>query len=166
MRSARVSVLVAAAAAAIILFSAHTRAAVADKNAAATDIERGRYMVLTGHCNNCHTAGYAGKQGDVPEKEWLLGNPVGFRLAPGTTYASNLRLTVQKFTEEQWVQYAKASKPRPPMPWWSLHATSDQDLSAMYRYIKSLGAAGKDMPDFVPADKEPARPYEVRQIVR
>ncbi len=26
-------------------------------------IERGRYMVLTGHCNNCHTAGYAPKEG-------------------------------------------------------------------------------------------------------
>lgn len=55
--------------------------------AGANDIERGRYMVLTGHCNNCHTVGYSGKQGNLPEKEWLLGNPVGYRLPTGTSYA-------------------------------------------------------------------------------
>src|ERR1700704_3322615 len=83
-------------------------------------VERGRYMVLTGHCNNCHTAGYAQKEGNVPETEWLLGSgPQGWRGPWGTTYASNLRLTVPMMTEEQWVTYIKAFKPRPPMPWWS-----------------------------------------------
>jgi cytochrome c1 len=163
MRKLGTLVIVAAAIAPSTMLLGENAAAA---QTAAAAIERGRYMVLTGHCNNCHTPEYASRQGNVPEQEWLLGNPIGFRMGPGTTYASNLRLTVQKFTEEQWVQYAKSAKPRPPMPWWSLHATSNQDLSAMYRYIKSLGGAGKEMPDFVPADKEPARPYEVRQIVR
>jgi mono/diheme cytochrome c family protein len=163
MRKLAASIVLAAAIAPSTILPAQNAASA---QSAAADIERGRYMVLTGHCNNCHTPEYASRQGNVPEQEWLLGNPIGFRIGPGTSYASNLRLTIQKFTEEQWVQYAKSSKPRPPMPWWSLHATTDQDLSAMYRYIKSLGAAGKEMPDFVPADKEPPRPYEVRQIVR
>lgn len=136
------------------------------KMASSKDLERGRYMVLTGHCNNCHTAGYGGKQGDVPEKEWLLGNPVGFRLSAGTTYASNLRLTVQNFTELQWVKYAKALKTRPGMPWWSLNATTEQDLRAMYKYIKNLGPAGEAAKPFVPPDKEPGRPYELRQLVQ
>lgn len=135
-------------------------------SAGASDIERGRYMVLTGHCNNCHTAGYSGKQGNMPEKEWLLGNPIGYRLPMGTSYASNLRLTVQPFTEEQWVQYAKTSKPRPPMPWWSLHDTTGQDLRAMYKFIKHLGPAGQPSPSFVPPDKEPEPPYEIRRMVR
>ena len=134
--------------------------------ASANDIERGRYMVLTGHCNNCHTTGYSGKQGNMPEKEWLLGNPVGYRLPTGTSYASNLRLTVQPFTEEQWVQYAKTSRPFPPMPWWSLHDTTEQDLRAMYRFIKHLGPAGQPTPLFVPPDKEPEPPYEIRRTVR
>jgi mono/diheme cytochrome c family protein len=134
--------------------------------AGANDIERGRYMVVTGHCNNCHTAGYSGKQGNVPESEWLLGNPVGYRLPPGTTYATNLRLTVQPFTEDQWVQYAKTAKPRPPMPWWSLHDTTDPDLRAMYKYIKHLGPAGQPAPPFVPPNKEPPPPYETRHVVR
>jgi cytochrome c2 len=148
-------------AAALVLASAG--AAAADS---ADDIARGRYMVLTGHCNNCHTAGYTGRQGSVPENEWLLGNPVGFRSELGTAYASNLRLTVRSFTEAQWVAYAKAAKPRPPMPWWSVHETSESDLRAMYSFIVSLGAAGQPVPAFVPADQEPAPPYEVRRLVR
>ena len=138
----------------------------AASGASGEDIARGRYMVLTGHCNNCHTAAYAPKQGNVAENEWLLGNPVGFRSDIGTVYASNLRLTVRNFSEADWVAYAKAAKPRPPMPWWSVHETSEADLAAMYRYIVSLGAAGQPAPAFVPADKEPAGPYEVRRVVR
>ena len=132
---------------------------------ASADIARGRYMVLTGHCNNCHTAGYTGKQGNLPEKEWLLGNPVGYRSESGTTYGSNLRLTVQDFAEDAWVRYAQSTKPRGPMPWWSLHETSEPDLRAMYRYIRHLGPAGKPAPPFVPADKDPPPPYETRTRV-
>jgi mono/diheme cytochrome c family protein len=132
----------------------------------ASEIDRGRYMVLTGHCNNCHTAGYPSKQGNVPEKEWLLGNPVGFRTPAGTTYASNLRLLVQDFTEDQWIQYVKTTKPRPPMPWWNLYDTTEQDLRAMYKYIKHLGPAGQPAPQFVPPDQEPAPPYELRRLVQ
>ena len=130
------------------------------------EIEYGRYMIVLGHCNNCHTAEYTRRHGNVPENEWLLGNPVGLRTDAGTTYASNLRLTVQNFTEDQWVAYAKAAKTRPPMPWWSMHATKEQDLRATYRYIRHLGPAGKPAPAFVPPEQEPPKPYERRQIVR
>jgi mono/diheme cytochrome c family protein len=154
-------------AAALVLASAGGAAQAGSSPAtSADDLARGRYMVLTGHCNNCHTAGYTGKQGDVPEQEWLLGNPVGFRSDLGTAYASNLRLTVRSFTQEQWVTYAKGAKPRPPMPWWSVHETSESDLRAMYKFIISLGAAGQTVPAFVPADREPLPPYEVRRLVR
>jgi len=128
-------------------------------------IERGRYMVLTGHCNNCHTAGYAPKEGNVPEKEWLLGSgPLGWRGPWGTTYASNLRLTAPAMTEEQWVQYVKTSKPRPPMPWWSMKETTEQDLRAMYQYIKSLGPAGQHAQPYLPPDKEPKQPYNLAPL--
>ena len=133
----------------------------------AQTLERGKYMVQTGHCNNCHTSGYTGKQGNVPEKDRLLGStPLGYRGPWGTTYASNLRLTVAQFTQDQWIKYAKAVTPRPPMPWWSLRDTTDADLGAMYLYIKHLGAAGEPAPDFVPPDKEPKPPYEARQLVK
>ena len=139
----------------------------ADAESGAQALERGRYMVLTGHCNNCHTAGYTKREGNVPEKEWLLGSgPLGYRGPWGTTYSSNLRLTVQNFTEDEWVRYAKALKSRPPMPWWSLQDTTEQDLRAMYRFIKHLGPAGQPAKPYVPADQEPERPYELRQLVQ
>jgi mono/diheme cytochrome c family protein len=137
------------------------------KAVSAQTLARGKYMVQTGHCNNCHTSGYTSKQGNVPEKDWLLGSaPLGYRGPGGTTYASNLRLTVPKFTQEQWVKYAKAVTPRPPMPWWALRDTTDADLGAMYQYIKHLGPAGEPAPDFVAPDKEPKPPYEARQLVK
>ena len=115
-------------AAALMLWIAPAVADTAD-----AEIRRGLYMTVSGHCNNCHTTGYAAKQGNMPEKEWLLGNPVGYRTDGGTTYASNLRLTVQNFTETDWVKYAKNARMLPPMPWWTLHDTSEEDLRAMYK---------------------------------
>ncbi len=126
----------------------------------APQIERGRYMVLTGHCNNCHTAGYAPKEGNVPEKDWLLGSgTLGWRGPWGTTYASNLRLTVPAMTEDAWVAYIKTFRPRPPMPWWSMKETTEQDLRAMYQYIRSLGPGGQNAQPYLPPDKEPRQPY-------
>ena len=142
------------------------KSAGAAKPANAKQIERGRYMVQTGHCNNCHTAGYTRKEGQVPEAEWLLGNPVGYRGPWGTTYATNLRLSVPNIPEGDWIKYAKAMKPRPPMPWWALRDTTDADLRAMYQYIRHLGPAGAVAKSFVPPDKEPAPPYESRQVVQ
>jgi cytochrome c2 len=141
-------------------------AAAAPSMAAEADVNRGRYMVLVGHCNNCHTAGYPAKQGNVPEAEWLLGSPIGIRMQTGTSYASNLRLTVQNFSEDAWVKYVKTAKWRPPMPWWSMRDTSEDDLRALYRYIRHMGPAGKMMPAFVPPEKNPEPPCELRQIVK
>lgn len=135
-------------------------------SASEAEIRQGRYMVLTGHCNNCHTIGFVAKQSNVPEKEWLLGNPVGFRTPAGTSYASNLRLTVQNFTEDEWAQYNKTARMQPPHPFWSIQPLSAQDLRAMHKYLKHLGPAGEMMPPFVPAGIEPVPPYEIRQIVR
>ena len=135
-------------------------ACAADKAASAKQIERGRYMIVTGHCNNCHTAGYAAKQGKVPEKEWLLGSgPLGYRGPWGTTYASNLRLTLKNMSEDQWVNYAKVFRARGPMPFWSVNETSDPDLRAMYQFIRQLGPVGEPAQAFVPPDKAPKPPY-------
>ena len=130
------------------------------QGAGSGQLERGRYMVLTGHCNNCHTAGYAPREGAVPEKDWLLGSgPLGWRGPWGTTYASNLRLTVPAMTEDAWVAYIKTFRPRPPMPWWSMKETTEPDLRAMYQYIKSLGPAGQHAQAYLPPEREPTQPY-------
>ena len=59
-----------------------------------TDVERGRYLAIIGGCNDCHTDGYLQTEGDVPEEQWLLGSPLGWRGPWGTTFPPNLRLAV------------------------------------------------------------------------
>jgi len=138
-------------------------AAPAEKEAKAPSaqmIERGRYMIVTGHCNNCHTAGYAAKEGNVPEKAWLLGSgPLGFRGPWGTTYATNLRLFLKDMSESQWVKYAKTFRARGPMPYWSVNETSEADLRAMYHYIRQLGPVGEPAQAYLTPDREPKPPF-------
>lgn len=122
-------------------------------------IERGRYLLVVGNCNDCHTDGFAPSNGKVPEKNWLLGSPLGLRGPWGTTYATNLRLSLSKMTEDQWVKYAKALKTRPPMPWFNLNQWSDRDLRAFYRYVRQLGAPGKPAPVGLPPEQTPKPPY-------
>ena len=124
-------------------------------------LERGKYMVVTGHCNNCHTEGYAAKSGEVPEAKWLLGNSVGWRGKAGTVYAPNLRVYVQSMPVEAWLVAARNSRPRAPMPWWSFRETSDEDLVAMYTYIASLKPLGLPAPSFLPPDQAPTPPYNL-----
>lgn len=110
----------------------------------AKQLERGRYLLTVGSSNDCHTAGFAPSDGKVPEKDWLLGDPnVGFRGPWGTTYATNLRLSLSKMSEAQWIRYAKNLKVRPPMPWFNLNQWTEADLRAFYQYVRSLGPAGK-----------------------
>ena len=40
----------------------------------------------------------------------------------GTTYPTNLRLSMGKMTEDQWVKYGKNLMMRPPMPWFNIRA--------------------------------------------
>lgn len=127
--------------------------------AAKTPIEAGRYLVIIGQCNDCHTEGYLQTRGKTPEAEWLAGSALGWRGPWGTTYPSNLRLRVQEMTEDQWVSMLHTRTALPPMPWMNINQMSEQDARALYRYIKSLGSKGAPMPAIVPPDQEPTTPY-------
>ena len=129
------------------------------KAAANPDIERGRYLVAISGCNDCHTPGFMAHGSKVPEKDWLIGGTTGWRGSWGTTYPANLRLYFQEITEDQWVQSAREMQRRPPMPYYSLNQMVEPDVRAMYKYIRSLGPAGKPAPKFVPAGKVPPQPY-------
>ena len=122
------------------------------------DVQRGRYLVQIAGCNDCHTPEYTASNGNVDEKLWLTGDKLGWRGPWGTTYAANLRLVVQNFTEGAWVGRAR-SELRPPMPWFNLRQMTDRDLRAIYRYLKHLGPAGEAAPAYVPPDKEPPPPF-------
>ena len=119
----------------------------------------GRYLVQTAGCNDCHTPGYGQNNGKVPEKDWLVGDALGWKGPWGTTYATNLRTMLNGMTEAQWLQKARTMEPRPPMPWFNVRAMSDTDLKAMYAYVKSLGPAGQPAPAYVPPGQTPKGPF-------
>jgi mono/diheme cytochrome c family protein len=121
-------------------------------------INRGRYLIKIGGCNDCHTAGYGPTGGKVPEEQWLTGDALGFQGPWGTTYPTNLRLYFKDMTEAEWLKKGRTLTTRPPMPWFNVQAMSTSDLRAMYRYVKSLGPAGKPAPDYLPPDKAPSGP--------
>ncbi|MEJ0098244.1 MAG: cytochrome C [Pseudomonadota bacterium] len=112
------------------------------------EVDRGRYLVRLGGCNDCHTGGYSEAAGKLPESQWLTGQPVGYKGPWGVTYPANLRLLAQKLTADEWNRRLQMEL-RPPMPWFTLRALSDADRGAMYQFIRSLGAAGKPAPDYV-----------------
>jgi mono/diheme cytochrome c family protein len=131
---------------------------IANGKADLQQIERGRYLVKVTGCNDCHTAGYAMSSGKIPESQWLMGDRLGWRGPWGTTYPGNLRLFLSSLTQDQWVHLAKSMQPRPPMPWWALHDMNQQDLKALYAYVKWLGPAGELAPNYVPPEEEPVGP--------
>lgn len=123
----------------------------------------GRYLLIVGGCNDCHTPGWGENDNrPVPDSLWLTGNPVGYRGPWGTSYAANLRRVAQRVTADQWVEILKTADHghgRPPMPWVNTALTSDRDLRAMYAYTRSLGPRGVPVPRAVPPDSAPKTPY-------
>ena len=134
-------------------------AGAADKKPADPLRERGRYLTMIAGCNDCHTPGYGMSGGKVDEKQWLVGDSLGWRGPWGTTYPANLRLYMEQLSEKEWVERAKKLETRPPMPWFALNAMTTSDLRAIYRFIRSLGPAGEPAPAFVPPNQEPRPPY-------
>lgn len=122
-------------------------------------VERGRYLVQISGCNDCHTAGYIQHEGNVPVDQWLAGAPMGWRGPWGTTYGPNLRLYLSRLSEDQWVQVAGKLKSRPPMPWFALRAMHEEDLRAIYQFVRTLQPVGDPAPYYVPPDREPQGPY-------
>ncbi len=130
--------------------------------AAPSDAEllaRGEYLVRIAGCNDCHTAAYAERQGEVDKAEWLMGSPLGYRGPWGTTYAANLRSRLAKMDEAQWLDYSAKLRTRPLMPDFALRAMSEEDRRALYRFIRSLGPGGSEAPAYLPPGKKPPPPY-------
>jgi hypothetical protein len=121
-------------------------------------IERGRYIARIAGCNDCHTPGYVESAGQVAEKDWLVGSSLGWRGPWGTTYPGNLRTYMQRLSEEQWVSTARTAQLRPPMPWFALRDMKDEDLRALYRFVRHLGPAGDAVPAYVPPGQAPGGP--------
>lgn len=139
---------------ALLSFSAFA----ADSSSAKDVVERGRYLVGVGACHDCHTPGFNEAAGKVPRSQWLIGSTVGFQGPWGTSYPVNLRLYVQNLSEAQWL--ARVRQPmRPPMPWFNLRDMNDNDLVAMYRFMRSLGPIGEPAPVAAAPGHKVTTPY-------
>ena len=114
------------------------------------ELDRGRYLVRVGGCNDCHTAGYVADYGGVPEQDWLLGDDTAFVGRWGTTFATNLRLTMLRYNDEQWLARARTLETRAPMPAERLQTMSDADLLSVLRYVQWLGPKGEPSPQPLP----------------
>lgn len=121
-------------------------------------IARGEYLARVAGCNDCHTASYPETGGNIPMDQWLTGMSVGFQGPWGTTYPANLRLYFANLDEQQWL--ARARTPMlPPMPWFALRDMNDEDLLAIYHFVRSLGPAGEPVPVAIGPGQPVTTPY-------
>lgn len=126
---------------------------------AESPVEAGRYLATVAGCNDCHTDGYLFNEGKVAETERFLGSSLGWRGPWGTSYARNLRLTVDALTEDAWVEMLRTRKGLPPMPWMNVNQMAETDMRALYQYFRSLGPSGEQTPNPVHPDQQPATAY-------
>jgi hypothetical protein len=124
-------------------------------------VEFGKHVSIIGGCHDCHTDGYNESAGQIDPAKALVGKAVGFQGPWGTTYPMNLRITVKDKTEDQWVEFAKTFKTRPPMPFFNVNAMTEVEMRSLYQYIKSLGEPGNPAPEAVAPGDKPKTPYLV-----
>lgn len=153
-------------------------------------IARGKYIVTTGGCSDCHTPKIYNTNGPVPDStRSLSGFQQGEKLpvldakyvAPGNwvatesnfsawvgpwgiSYAANLTpdnaTGIGAVTLEMFIKSLREGKLKgvgrpllPPMPWQTIGQMTDQDLKAMYTYLKSIKPIHNEVPQPTPPDK-------------
>lgn len=150
-------------------------------------VARGKYIVTTGGCGDCHTPKIMTAMGPIEDSTRMLsGYPNGEPLPPldlktvapgnwyvteknlaawvgpwGISYASNLtpdnETGIGALSEEMFIKTLREGKLMgvgrpllPPMPWRVLGRKTDEDLKAMYAYLRSLKPIRNKVPDPVP----------------
>ncbi len=157
-----------------------------------TLIERGKYLVTIGGCNDCHTPKVQGPNGspEFDEKRLLSGHPETERYpiwssrdmeersaatltnwmltawaGPwGVSFAANLtpdkETGIEEWSEQHFFQAIRTGKHQgqpngreilPPMPWFNLRHMNDDDLKAVWAYLRSIPPVKNQVPFPVPA---------------
>lgn len=112
-------------------------------------------MFLAGHPNGTPAPTSSATNGEA-----VMGATMtAFKLPFGTVYAANLTPDVETglgaWTEEAFVRTLRTGKHRgeadgrpilPPMPWPNLAAQSDEDLHAIWSYLRSIPAVHNEVP--------------------
>jgi len=172
----------------------------AEKKAdAPTPAERGKYLVSTSACHDCHTPKIDGPDGKpiLDEKRWLSGHP---EKAPyptwtpadlkernamaltnpmltawagpwGVSFAFNLtpdkETGIAEWSENNFIQAMRTGKHQgqpngrdilPPMPWDVYRNMTDDDLKAIFAYLRTIPAVKNQVPLPVLPGAAPAKP--------
>ncbi len=122
-------------------------------------VAHGEYIVRIAGCNDCHTEAFTTLDGEVPLPQWLTGSALGYNGPWGTTYATNLRLTIADLEEQEWLDYTATLHTRPIMPDFMLREMREQDRRAIWHFVRSLGPAGHPAPKALPPGETPPPPY-------
>lgn len=156
---------------------------------AMTSVERGKYLVSLGGCNDCHTPKIMTDKGPVldeslmlsghrqgsviPEIDWnnvapgkffLMGQDLGYFVGPwGVSFPANLTPDTatgtgawtfelfQKIVKTGMHMGMENGRPiLPPMFVQGLQGLSDEDLRAIFDYLKSLPPINNKVPDPLP----------------
>ncbi len=158
-------------------------------------VERGKYLVMVGACNDCHTPKVPGPGGmpvvdstrllsghpeKLPYPSWTpedlqqrsamaLTNPTMTAWAGpwGVSFAANLTSDKEtglgEWTNETFIQSMRTGKHQGqpngrdillPMPWFNYKGTTDEDLKAMWAYLRSIPPVKNQVPLPVPAKAE------------
>jgi mono/diheme cytochrome c family protein len=141
------------------------------------EVERGRYLVTLGVCHDCHTP--KGADGRPRLDRLLSGHPEGAPPAPRIPGAISASLTATSFTGPWGTSFARNLTPdratgigawteayfikvlrtgvrgngeplRPLMPWEWYRQLTDDDLKAIYAYLRTLPPISNEVPEDVP----------------
>ena len=149
-------------------------------------IERGRYLVTIGGCNDCHTPKvFSGGGTGIDESRLLSGHPAELEIPEfsfddvgpgewillnehmtaavgpwGVSFSANLtpdeETGIGDWTEEEFIAALRTGTHRgigrpilPPMPWFNLVTATDEDLQAIFAYLKSIPAIENQVPDSI-----------------
>jgi mono/diheme cytochrome c family protein len=160
MSFSRVAIAMAAVLTAAACSQEHPPAAPAKPTASA---ERGKYIVGTSGCNDCHTPGYFFGKPDM--NRFLGGSEVGFEM-PGLGVFHGPNLTPDKetglgnWTDEQIITALRTGERpdgrmlAPIMPWQAFASFTDEDVKSVVLYLRTIPAIKNDVPGpFGPAEK-------------
>jgi len=149
-------------------------------------VERGRYLVTIGGCNDCHTPLKLGPNGPEPDMDRMLsGHPESFPIGAGIVPASNswmmtaaasgtafsgpwgvsfaANLTPDQntglgiWTEEMFIKTLQTGRHMgvsreilPPMPWFNYGQMTDEDLKAVYAFLRTIRPVHNRVPTPLP----------------
>ncbi len=147
-------------------------------------VERGKYLVTVGVCDECHTPFKMGANG--PERDMsrrLSGHPASDKVTPpnlsrvwevavsasgtafagpwGVAFAANLtpdeETGIGVWDEQMFINTMRSGKHwgqgRPIariMPWHNYAQMSDEDLKAIFAFLKSLPPIKNEVPEWIP----------------